>query len=425
MCRFCRSAFAICAAAILSGLVFSCTRTGDRGSGGGTGGGGIDTAEVLLAGRQAATPNAVLQAGEYPLWFQITSDGPVHIETVEAAVLSAALIPWPHAPHIRFTLAQGEDLLMAVNHSGFIRLSPQPGMSDQHPAGIGLYYVSGGEFWRRYTVGGLFLFDEKPAALLYRDDRFLDSDAPPPLPRLWTHLSATAEVPPAAPPTAPPVPALDAFAPEDGWNIDTLRLHNGYWHFRAVNKTGTRPEIIMFRTNDLSQTGERIALGEFQNAARPEPLSAAPAPLREMLAAVFAKTAADPGAMGAVAVISPDPEFPAVRNFSDSRENTQTLLGFYSNKSKGTGDQGLGIGVQVRSLITTDSKGAGWYAWAENDSGGAASTGRFSLPPLPEGFVYTGIGLSGDTVFASWEEQDGYSIGAAGFMALKLTALLK
>jgi hypothetical protein len=50
---------------------------------------------------------------------------------------------------------------------------------------------------------------------------------------------------------------------------------------------------------------------------------------------------------------------------------------------------------------------------------------RFSLPPLPEDFVYTGIGLSGDTVFASWEEQDGYSIGAAGFMALLLTALVK
>jgi hypothetical protein len=50
---------------------------------------------------------------------------------------------------------------------------------------------------------------------------------------------------------------------------------------------------------------------------------------------------------------------------------------------------------------------------------------RFSLPPLPEDFVYTGIGLAGDTVFASWEEQDGYSIGAAGFMVLLLTAAVK
>jgi len=39
-------------------------------------------------------------------------------------------------------------------------------------------------------------------------------------------------------------------------------------------------------------------------------------------------------------------------------------------------------------------------------------------------FVYTGIGLAGDTVFAVWEEQEGHSIGAAGFMALLLTALI-
>ena len=44
---------------------------------------------------------------------------------------------------------------------------------------------------------------------------------------------------------------------------------------------------------------------------------------------------------------------------------------------------------------------------------------RFSLPALPEGFVYTGIGMIANTVFASWEEQEGYSIGAAGFMVIR------
>jgi hypothetical protein len=42
-----------------------------------------------------------------------------------------------------------------------------------------------------------------------------------------------------------------------------------------------------------------------------------------------------------------------------------------------------------------------------------------SLPPLPEGFVYTGIGTVGDSLFASWEEQADFSIGAAGFVAIK------
>jgi hypothetical protein len=36
-----------------------------------------------------------------------------------------------------------------------------------------------------------------------------------------------------------------------------------------------------------------------------------------------------------------------------------------------------------------------------------------------EGFCYTGIGMCGDTIFASWEEQEEYSIGAAGFMVIR------
>ena len=44
---------------------------------------------------------------------------------------------------------------------------------------------------------------------------------------------------------------------------------------------------------------------------------------------------------------------------------------------------------------------------------------EFSLPPLPEGFVYTGAARLGDIVLASWEEQQGVSIGAAGFMVKK------
>jgi hypothetical protein len=44
--------------------------------------------------------------------------------------------------------------------------------------------------------------------------------------------------------------------------------------------------------------------------------------------------------------------------------------------------------------------------------------GRF-LPVLPEGFVYTGLAWAGDTLFAAWEEQEDYNIGAAGFMAIK------
>jgi len=42
-----------------------------------------------------------------------------------------------------------------------------------------------------------------------------------------------------------------------------------------------------------------------------------------------------------------------------------------------------------------------------------------SLPKLPEGFVYTGMSRIGNSLFASWEEQEDFSIGAAGFVVIK------
>ena len=330
-----------------------------------------------------ASPMAVLQAGEFPLWFQFTDEGPILIETIQAARYSAALIPWPHALHVRFILAQGGDLLMAVNHDGFIRLSPWQGTG-----GIGLYHIFGGELWRQYTVGAFVNPnpEENPVALLYLNEWFLYLDIPPPSPRLWSFNVHSAV------PHAVSLPSLDAFAPEDGWNLDTLLLGgNDRWYFRADRRIDAGQELLLLRTDSFEREGERVSLGEFQNAARPEPLSSSPPMLMEMLAVVFAESDS-----ASAQVVSP--AFQSGRHFAGPGEGTQAHA-FFS-----PGD----------FLLATCPEGNGLYVEAEN-----LAAHRFSLPTLPEGFVYTGIGMVGDTVFASWEEQVGFSIGAAGFMALR------
>jgi hypothetical protein len=123
----------------------------------------------------------------------------------------------------------------------------------------------------------------------------------------------------------------------------------------------------------------------------PEPLSAAPEPLRKMLDAVFSQTD-----IKAATVISP--KFPAARLFAANRESPQAA-GFFSDAF----------------LFAASHDGAAFYIAA-----GETIARRFPLPALPEGFIYTGIGMAGDTIIASWEEQKGYSIGAAGFMAIRL-----
>jgi hypothetical protein len=366
-------------------LLFSCTRSADKGP---------ETADPTpVPTVPSAQPSAIVQAGEYPLWFQFSDAGPVPIETIEDACFSAAFVPWPHAPHVRFLLAQGDDLLMAVNQEGLIRFAPQG------TGRMGLYRYSGGDFWRQYTVGAFILIDTQPAALLYRDDRFLDSDAPLPSPRLWTFDQYSNALKTLA------LPALDIFAPEDEWDIDALRKGSDeHWYFRASRKNATRPELRMFRSGNLIEEGTQVSLGAFQNTALPQPLSVAPDPLREMIAVTFAESGC-----GVAAIVSP--EFQTIRSFAIDKEKAPskeggTIFCFYSGNS----DSQPGGAF----LVAVQPNGSGLHITSKQ------SGLRFPLPLLPEGFYYTGIGIVDDTVITTWEEQDEYSIGAAGFMVIRL-----
>ena len=343
--------------------------------------------------RATIAPAAILQAGELPLWFLFTENGPELLETIDDACNYAALIPWPLTPHVRFVLAHGDDLMMAVNRDGFLCLSPREGNA------TGLYRVSGGDSWRRYTVGAFVEIYDMPVALLYRDDRFVDSGLPLPSPRLWTFDLTSPS------PKFLVVPPLDIFSPEGGWDIDILRRGpDGYWYFRAIRKNPgaaeTAPDIWMFRNENLEQENEEVSLGVFRRAALPEPFSAAPTVLRAMLAAVTIETG-----YNAVAVISP--EFQSARFFASDREN-EPIPAFYRGRTESNPNSAF--------LLTTTPQGRCMYQ--EMSPASSVSTRYFSLPSLPEGFVYTWIGMVGNTIFASWEEQDGYSVGAAGFMVI-------
>jgi len=374
------------AVVLLSCLLFSCTRGKDA---------------VGVQHPSAPRPQAVLQAGKYPLWFQFTDDGQVLIETIEDACFSAAFIPWPLARHISFILARDDELMMAVNRDGFMCLSPwRSGKAEND--GIGLYHLAGGEYWQRYTTGALFLVgeDRKPLALLYRDDRFVDSDQSVPPVRLWTFDLR------AALPYATPMPALDAFPPEEGWNIDTLRRGpDAYWYFRATRKTEARPEILMLKAGDFTMPGEQVSLGAFQNSALPEPVSAAPEVLGKMLGLVFSES-------GYNAAVVVSPEFQYARSFAADTDSS-AITGFFS------GNFFLAITPNGEAFYIETFAALERAAPERAASTPTASVRRFSLPALPEGFVYTGIGMIDGAVFASWEEQEDYSIGAAGFMVVK------
>ncbi|MDR2965417.1 MAG: hypothetical protein LBU88_06545 [Treponema sp.] len=255
---------------------------------------------------QGALPAAILQTGEHPIWFQLTENGPVHIESIEDAVMSAAFVPWPFALHVRFYNEKDDKLIMAINRDGFVKITP----SD---TGLALYHFSGGAMWKQYTIGGFFNYNDQDTALLYIDDRFLSSSAPIPNPRTWTIDMEFNSIVPLG------IPALELYPASEGWDIDTLRQSSdGYWYYRVSKLKTLQPEIFYLRTENLAQAGIVISVEDFFSSAPQEKIIKHP-----------------------------------------------------------------------------------------------------SLPLLPEGFVYTALAHVGDSLFVSWEEQDAFNIGAAGFMLIK------
>jgi hypothetical protein len=87
------------------------------------------------------------------------------------------------------------------------------------------------------------------------------------------------------------------------------------------------------------------------------------------------------------------------------RESGGQAIRYYRTADLGREGEEVSVGV-YRAGARTETEAADREAWIQS----------FSLPLLPENFVYTGIGLAGDTVFAAWEEQRDWNIGAAGFM---------
>ncbi|MCL2411628.1 MAG: hypothetical protein FWC97_08300 [Treponema sp.] len=260
-----------------------------------------------------ARPAAVLQTGEHPIWFKLSESGPVHIETIQDAVLLKAFTPWPYALHIRFLHERADSLAMALNRDGFLKitLGEIPELNAVQPS-LFMYYFPGGDFFRRYTIGGFVFYGEKPAAVLYLDRRFIDTDDPPANPRAWSfNMNSNTPFP-------VQIPALQLFPEDDGWDVDTLRLGNdGLFYFRTARRIGERLISQTFRKTDFDHTGDEISVDTFFSA------------------------------------------------------------------------------IQWRNDVSHPS-----------------------LPPLPEGFVYTEIGQIGGVLFASWEEQADYSIGAAGFLLI-------
>ncbi|MDR2746234.1 MAG: hypothetical protein LBB77_02205 [Treponema sp.] len=326
---------------LLPFFLFSCGKGGPPPDSGGT---APDSAEAAPeAGDLPPPPEsliAVLRPGENPLWFDVSgaAAGPGGTAVEEDAEGGAALAgrlrlvdspagadlapftPWPLAPHGAAMLVHGEVVYLALNRDSLLAFFPLEG------GDLGLCRFTAADYWESYTVGNLFLYDDKPALFFYRDDMFAEPAVPPPGPPVLVLCPGSPPAGGSAPAMvygslAPlEIPALADIPFDEGWEADILRPGaDGLWYYRGVRRKNGGRETRYFRSADLSLGGEEIGPGLYRNSQKEE---------------------------------NPGPDV------SD-------------------------------------------------------------LPPLPEDFVYTRVVRLGDLVIASWEEQQDYNIGAAGFMVVR------
>jgi hypothetical protein len=280
-------------------------------------------------------------------------------------------------------LALEDTLVMAVNREGFLWILPRKDSADVKDA-VALYRAAD-DSWSGYTAASPFFFEGIPAALLYRDDFFTEPAPVPPLPPVRGLIDGGVR--------GLEIPALAPFS-GSGEDVDLLRQGgDGFWYYRAGQKGGAGTERRYFRTADLAVPGEASSSEAFIRALRPRPFREAPELLRRVLDRIPEIARGEQIAE----VVSPG--FNGGRQFgTDSGSGGDPLRGYY----------GGGL-----ALIITPA-GRGIYAREDE------TAGLFTLPMLPEGFVYTGIGVSGTALIAAWEEQNDLTVGAAGFLVIGL-----
>jgi hypothetical protein len=350
-----------------------------------------------------ARPSALIKSGEHPLWFELAGDrddgeGPFQINAPDEAALTP-FVPWTLARFVTGMILYEDKLIAAVNRAGFLMFGPwSEGV-------LAVYRITDSPYWENYTIGSLFMFEGNPAALLYQDDFFVDPVGFPPSPRVLAQINGTPQ------PVGISVPAFDPFPPSGGWNLETLRQGpDGYWYYRGVRRADPQPsKTVYFRTSALSLPGEPVSLSEFRNAAIPSPLHTAPPVLKEVVNKAFSLSGSQH--IPIAAIISP--AFPYTRYFTGdpgfaSRDKPLVeLSGYYLNAG----------GIEQALVILPDGRGMFGKTAPEQ---GAFVISPIDLPTLPKDFVYTRIGLFGQTLVAAWEEQQDMSVGAAGLMVIKL-----
>lgn len=349
-------------------------------------------ADALSGASILPMPLLSLKPALSPLWLEFGPDGPSMIDGPLDSSL-APFEPWPLARRAAGFVSSSVSACVAVNRDGLLVLLRRRG------GDLVLYRAADAVRLSPYSIACVFSYRGAPSVLLYRDRFFLDPSEAAPAPRVLSLDRWKPELVAAEP------AAFSAYPASQSWDLEALSLgRDGRWLMRASREGSV--SYAAAGTLDAEKTD--LSAGAYRSAGLPRPFRSADGPLRLVLEAAFLDL---PKGESSVAA--------ALREGAPAAE-------YYLVSAAG------GVDAELELSRSSGDIGRAW-AWADasrafllspDGSYFAASLGadivsRGRFPTLPDGFSYTGIAALGETLIASWEEQDGWAVGSAGLVVVE------
>lgn len=341
------------------------------------------------AATETVKPVAIVESSAGPRWFELSSSGPVAIRGPAEASLEP-FEAWPLARRVVGFVVRDGFIAAGANRDGFV------GIVARKDGAAAIYRATDPEVCGPYSIASVFSLDGVPAALLYRDRFFVDPEVGPAAVNVVKLAAGNPK------PVKADLPALAAFPGSAGWDVESIdRAEDGKWHFRAVRTaSGGGGETAYLVASSLHAAATPSTAAIFRSAREPRSLRGAEPVLRRVLTA--AAELVEDGDVAVATALSPG----------------QASVDYFLLSKTVSASAAADI-----ERVWACSDGARAYA-AFADGRLTSAIGRDGpvlrsrLPVLPEGYAYTALASTGNLLVAAWEEQDGWAVGAAGFVIL-------
>lgn len=358
---------------------------------------------LLSCGDNSVPPMTEISLLKAHQWYYFSPLGLFPVEAPQQAPEVAAK-PWTEAIRLANAGSSSTDNCGVVNRLGIMDFSSGKPTLYRDPA-----------IFQHVTVDTLVFTKDGPIFNLYQNDYFnkqqtSEKKQRPLLVKYDKYSKLCIPVLTYEDLDLPDNAQITSIIPQKGsWLATVKTTHNdrvdfSYISFSTVNEDGSIPTPA-----NIALTKKEISNTEFRNAQQPLKLSMAP----EALQLLFAQ-------------VPHTFEF-----YLTSKEEGQIAPVMYDNTSQQSLGQYIFQGysyVSSKGAVALFSDGTTYISKSLLYTDGlqqAEEVIAFLLPKLPAGFIYGDFTISGDTLYAAWEESDFYKTGRSGLIAVNLREIGK